>query len=155
MALRKILPWLVFSSLIFLIISGIVLKDKFNTYLSKSIKNQASPELIISGDALIDSLYNYTKNGSQYQATFLEFGATGCSACRKMETVMSEIETQYPRTVNVIFLNVLKPENQNLMKYYGIAAIPTQVLLNRDGKEYFRHSGFISTEELKIHFNHH
>ena len=34
------------------------------------------------------------------------------------------------------------------MKYYGIAAIPTQVLLNKEGKEFFRHTGFYSTEEL-------
>jgi thioredoxin 1 len=40
------------------------------------------------------------------------------------------------------------PENQPLMKYYGIAAIPTQVLLNKEGKEYLRHTEYFSTEKL-------
>lgn len=34
------------------------------------------------------------------------------------------------------------------MKYFGVAAIPTQVLLDKEGKEFFRHSGYYSTEEL-------
>ena len=38
------------------------------------------------------------------------------------------------------------------MKYYGIAVIPTQVLLDKQGKEFFRHSGFISTGDLETHF---
>jgi thioredoxin 1 len=38
------------------------------------------------------------------------------------------------------------------MRYYGIAAIPTQVLLANDSEEYFRHSGFISSIELTKKF---
>ncbi len=66
-----------------------------------------------------------------------------------MESVIEEIRRKYPKHVNVVVLNVLKPENQNLMKLYGIAAIPTQVLLDINGKEYFRHTGFISTPDLE------
>jgi len=61
---------------------------------------------------------------------------------------MEEIQTKHPKTVNVVFLKVLLPENQNLMKYFGVAVIPTQVLLDKDGKEFFRHSGYYSTEDL-------
>jgi thioredoxin 1 len=66
-----------------------------------------------------------------------------------MESVMEEISTKYPIKVNVVFLNVLKPESQNLMKLYGIAAIPTQILLNKNGKEFFRHTGYISSTDLE------
>jgi thioredoxin 1 len=34
------------------------------------------------------------------------------------------------------------------MKYFGVATIPTQVLLNRNGKEFYRHSGYITPEEI-------
>jgi len=56
----------------------------------------------------------------------------------------------------VVFLNILKPENQLLMKYYGIAVIPTQVLLDKEGEEFFRHSGFIffDTFESKLFLIH-
>lgn len=145
---KKILPWVVFIALFGLIIIGFTLKDDMNNYLSKMIKEQTSSETKASGLALIDSLYNYTKNGQTYEVTFLEFGATGCSACKRMEPVMEEIREKHPKTIQVVFLNVLKPESQDLMKFYGIASIPTQVLLDKEGKEFFRHSGYYSTEEL-------
>jgi len=58
--------------------------------------------------------------------------------------------------LNVVFLNILKPENQLLMKYYGIAVISTQVLLDKEGEEFFRHSGFIffDTFESKLFLIH-
>lgn len=54
--------------------------------------------------------------------------------------------------MNVIFYNVLKLENQEFMKYYGIAAIPTQVLLDPTGREIFRHTGYYSFDELEQEF---
>lgn len=153
--LKKILPWVMFVLLFGLIIIGFALKENMNNYLSKMMKEQAAPETKASGAALIDSLYNYSKNGQSFEITFLEFGATGCSACKRMESVMEEINKKYPETVNVVFLNILKPESQILMKYFGVASIPTQVLLNKDCKEFFRHSGYISTEELETKFDFH
>jgi thioredoxin 1 len=146
--LKKILPWVMFAMLFGLIIIGFALKDNMNAYLSKMMKAQAGSEIIHSGSAYVDSTFNYIKNGKSYQLTFLEFGSTGCSACKRMESVMAEISTKYQQTVNVVFLNILKPETQNLMKYFGVAAIPTQILLDKDGKEFFRHTGYCSTKEL-------
>lgn len=111
------------------------------------MKEQAGSEIINLGSAYIDSTFNYTKSGQNYQITFLEFGAN-CPACKRMESVMEEIRTKYPQSVNVVFLNVLKPENQILMKYFGVATIPIQVLLDRKGKEYFMHTGYYSAEEV-------
>ena len=42
------------------------------------------------------NLYNYTKSDLDYKITFLEFGSTGCSACKRMESVMESIKTNYP-----------------------------------------------------------
>jgi thioredoxin-related protein len=47
----------------------------------------------------------------------------------------------------VVFLNILKLENQALMKYNGVAAIPTQVLLKKDGKAFYRHSGYFPNNQ--------
>jgi len=149
---KKVLPWIIFILLFTLLIIGFSLKDNMNSYLSELMQKQASPEITLSGNALIDSLYNYSENGLKYETTFLEFGATGCSACKRMESVMEEIQGKYPNRVNIVFLNVLKPESQNLMKLFGIAAIPTQVLLNKEGKEFFRHTGYISTAEIRNTF---
>jgi len=70
-----------------------------------------------------------------------------------METVMEEVKNDYPQTIQVVFLNILQMENQTMMKYYGVVAIPTQVLLDKNGEEFFRHTGYISYSDLKQHFN--
>jgi len=151
--LKRILPWFIFVCLFALLIIGYSFKDSMNSYISKMMRAQASPEMDKKGSAVVDSLYNYSVNGLEFQITFLEFGAKGCSACTRMELVLEKIRNVYPQKVNVVFLNVLQPENQFLMKYYGIAAIPTQVLLNKNGFEYFRHTGYYSFEELEKEIN--
>lgn len=150
--IKKVLPWFVFVLFAALLIIAYALKDKMNNYTAELIKQQASPEIISSGEALIDSLYNYSENGLDYSFTFLEFGAKGCTACKRMEKVMEQIRSEYPNRVNVVFNNVLKADQQNLMKMYGIATIPTQILLDKNGKEIFRHTGYISSPELSLHF---
>jgi len=113
---KKVLPWIIFILLFGLLIIGFSLKNKMNNYLSEMMKQQASPEITPSGNALVDSLYNYSNNGLEYEITFLESGATGCSACKQMESVLEEIRLKYPKQVNVVFLNVLKPEKVNELK---------------------------------------
>jgi thioredoxin 1 len=129
-----------------------VFKGSMNTFVSKKMKAQAGETILKSMPLLLDSAFNYEKNGEKYRLTFLEFGATGCISCRMMEKVMNEVKEKYPDKIKVKFINVLLPETQDMMKYFGIAAIPTQVLMDSTGKEVFRHTGYFSTEELENEF---
>ena len=61
---------------------------------------------------------------------------------------MDEIKREYRNRVKVVFVNVSQKDNKELVDYFGIVTIPTQVLLNKEGKEYFRHNGYLSAEEL-------
>ncbi|MBU8891334.1 MAG: thioredoxin family protein [Bacteroidales bacterium] len=131
----------------------ITFKEKLNNVASKVILSQVNVEIINSASTYVDSLFNYQKNNSDFHVTLLEFGSTGCVACKRMETVLEEINEKYPTTVNIISLNVTLPENQNLMKYFGIAAIPTQVLLDKRAEEFFRHTGFYTTKNLSNQIN--
>lgn len=130
-----------------------VFKDRMNTMVSEKMTKQVTHEQKTHVKEYIDSAFNYTGNGLPYQITFLEFGATGCVACRRMEKVMAQTRENYPEIVQVLFINVLFRENQDLMKYYGIASIPVQVLLDPTGREYFRHTGYISFHDLKTAFD--
>ena len=150
---KKIFLWVVYVLLFGFVIIGYALKENMNKYLSKMMKAQAGSEIINSGLTYADSTFNYTKNRLNYQLTLLEFGSIGCSSCKRMERVMDEIIKKYPQTVNVVFLNILKPKNQVLMKYFGVASIPTQVLLDKCGKEFFRHSEYYSIDELILQIN--
>ncbi|MEZ7914623.1 thioredoxin family protein [Macellibacteroides fermentans] len=124
-------------------------KQNMENYISKIAKQSNTVESNLSTEAKLDELYNYTKNDKTLQFTFIEFGAKGCSACLRMETVMDEIRKNHGDKINVVFYNVLLPENQEYMTFYGVATIPTQILLDSSGKEIFRHNGFISMKEIE------
>ena len=62
---------------------------------------------------------------------------------------MDHIKNEYPDKVNVFFTDISKPSNQFLIKYFGIVSIPTQVLLDKNGNEIFRHAGYLGAEELE------
>jgi thioredoxin 1 len=65
-----------------------------------------------------------------------------------MQPVMDSIRQKYPDQVSVVFYDVWTDEGQPYGRQYGIRVIPTQVFLNKDGKEFFRHEGFFPEEEL-------
>ncbi|MFO8234117.1 MAG: hypothetical protein R6U04_01750, partial [Bacteroidales bacterium] len=113
--IKKILPFLFIVLLLAILIFGFAMKNRINNSLSDILQQQASPEIMLSAEELVDSLYNYSGNNSDYEITFLEFGAKGCSACKRMEKVMDEIGQKYAGKVNVVFINVLLPGSQDLM----------------------------------------
>ncbi|MBA7546111.1 hypothetical protein ES705_38494 [subsurface metagenome] len=80
--------------------------------------------------------------------TFVELGSVGCIPCDKMQPIMKEIEEEYKGQVKVIFYDVKTAEGNPYIKEFGIRAIPTQVFLDKDGNEYFRHLGFFAKDEL-------
>jgi thioredoxin 1 len=65
-----------------------------------------------------------------------------------MQPIMKEIEEEYAGTVKVVFHDVWTAEGKPYAQKYGIRVIPTQVFLDKDGVEYFRHEGFFPKDEL-------
>jgi len=84
----------------------------------------------------------------EYKVTFIELGSVRCIPCQKMQPIMKSIREKYPTQVNVVFHDVWTEAGAPFAKQYGIEAIPTQVFLDKDGKEYFRHVGYFPEEEL-------
>jgi thioredoxin 1 len=82
------------------------------------------------------------------KATFVELGSVGCIPCDKMQPIMKEIAEEYQGQVKVIFYDVRTVFGAPYKKKFNIRAIPTQVFLDKDGKEYFRHLGFFAKDEL-------
>lgn len=84
----------------------------------------------------------------KHKVTFIELGSVRCIPCQKMQPIMQSIEEKYPDQVKVVFYDVWTPEGRPYADKYGIKAIPTQVFLDENGKEYYRHTGFFPEEEL-------
>ncbi|MCK5534124.1 thioredoxin family protein [bacterium] len=82
------------------------------------------------------------------KVTFIELGSIKCIPCRMMEPIIEEIKEEYAGQVKVIFYDVWTAEGRPYARKYNIRTIPTQVFLDKDGNEYFRHQGFFAKDEL-------
>jgi len=74
----------------------------------------------------------------------LDLGSTECIPCKMMWPILEEMKKEFAGKMTVDFLDVGKKENLPLAKKYGIKLIPTQVFMDADGKELWRHEGYIS-----------
>ena len=88
------------------------------------------------------------KKAVKYKVTFIELGSVRCIPCQKMQPVMKAIEEKYGTQVKVVFHDVWTPEGKPFADQYNINAIPTQVFLDENGKEFSRHEGYFPEEEL-------
>lgn len=120
------------KSLLFFAAMAIVF---FNTDCSGQTENKA-------GKTNTETVKN------NYKVTFIELGSVRCIPCQQMQPIMKSIEAKYGKDVKVVFHDVWTETGAPYAKQYGIEAIPTQVFLDKDGKELFRHVGYFPEEEL-------
>lgn len=86
------------------------------------------------------------KARSSGKPTIVEFGATGCVPCDRMQPILDNLRKKFPGKLNVVFVHVR--EEQILAARYGIQSIPVQVFFDAGGKEVFRHVGFYAEKEV-------
>jgi len=91
---------------------------------------------------------NTKKDAIKYKVTFVELGSVRCIPCKQMQPVMKSIEQKYSTQVKVVFYDVWTTEGKPYGAQYNIESIPTQVFLDENGKEFFRHVGFFEESEL-------
>jgi len=89
-----------------------------------------------------------TTKEDNIKVIFVELGSKGCVPCDMMQPIMEEIKEEYPSQVKVIFHDVKTKDGYVYAQQFKIRVIPTQVFLDSDGNEYFRHEGFFPKEEV-------
>jgi thioredoxin 1 len=82
------------------------------------------------------------------KVTFVELGSVTCIPCKQMQPVMKAVEAKFGEQLKVVFYDVNKEENKKISEQYKIKLIPTQVFLDENGKEFFRHQGFYPEKEI-------
>ena len=92
---------------------------------------------------------NAENKKSEGKITFVELGSLNCIPCKQMKKVMEEVENEYKDRINIVFYDVHSEKDADMADKYGIKLIPTQVFLDKNGKEYFRHEGYYPTKEVK------
>lgn len=78
--------------------------------------------------------------------TMLDLGAKSCIPCKMMIPVLDAVEKDYAGRAAIIFIDVW--ENREQSQKYGLRAIPTQIFYDKQGKEAFRHEGFLDKKAI-------
>ncbi|MDZ7741103.1 MAG: thioredoxin family protein [Bacteroidota bacterium] len=92
--------------------------------------------------------YDFTDGEKTFKASLLEIGAETCPSCRRMKKVIERIHDHYAGNLHVERINITKKEGLNKAKEFGLIMIPMQVLLNQKGELVYRHTGYISFDDL-------
>ena len=96
-------------------------------------------------DLTSTSLKQAVSNG---KPTLAEFGRGICIPCKEMKPILEELSVEYKGELNVVIVEV--DDNVDLTRQFGIMMIPTQIFLDSDGEEVFRHVGFYPKEEIIV-----
>jgi thioredoxin 1 len=94
-------------------------------------------------DTIDGTLARAKKEG---KAVMLELGSVGCIPCEQMKPVMQKLQDTYKGKLEVIFIDVR--EDHDTGHRFGVRMIPTQVFLDKTGKEFHRHIGYYAYDEI-------
>lgn len=127
--------------LIFLYTLTAACSQEKNYAASENIKQNSSSS---KGTVLVTN--NLELDFSKHKVTFIELGADRCIPCKAMQPIMREIAEEYKDQIQVVFYDVWKDPRP--ARHYRIQLIPTQVFIDQNGKEIFRHVGFYPKNEI-------
>ena len=80
----------------------------------------------------------------------IELGSANFMPSLKMQLNMSSLKKKYRKQIQVIFYDVMKPDQKKYAEKYELKNIPTQVFLDGSGKEIKRHEGFLPMDEIEL-----
>ena len=76
----------------------------------------------------------------------VELGAGKCTACKEMKPIIEELRKEYTGRLRVDSFDVIEQAEQAAP--FNWKLIPCQVFLDPDGRELWRHEGFISRVDI-------
>ena len=99
--------------------------------------------LFFTTDAFAEDYLNIPIKG---RVTMIDLGAKKCIPCKMMAPILVKLEKAYKGTADIVFIDVWK--NKQPAKRFKIRAIPTQIFFNEQGKEVYRHVGFLDEKSI-------
>ena len=76
----------------------------------------------------------------------LELGSKDCIPCKAMAPILDELAKTFAGKLDVQFIDVVK--DLAAIDKYGVKTIPTQIFFSAEGRELFRHVGFLSRADI-------
>lgn len=78
--------------------------------------------------------------------TLLDLGSEQCVPCKLMAPILKKVEQDFRDRAAVIVIDVYRYPEQ--AKRFGVRAVPTQIFFDKNGKEVYRHMGFMSEKAI-------
>jgi thioredoxin 1 len=83
--------------------------------------------------------------------TMIDLGKKNCTQCKMMAPILEKLKIKYEGKAEIVFINLMDdPEQQYRFK---LKALPTQIFFNKEGKEIFRHTGFMAEKAIVEQLN--
>lgn len=80
----------------------------------------------------------------------VELGSDSCASCIAMQQVLTELRARHPDRLEVVSINLMRYPEQT--QVWRVKFIPTQVFLDGQGRELFRHVGYLSRPAVEERF---
>jgi thioredoxin 1 len=87
-------------------------------------------------------------NNNDKRPMLWDFGAKKCMPCIKMVPILDQLSVEYKDYFTVKFTDVWISKNIREAKNFGIESIPTQIFFDKNSKELWRHTGYISKKDI-------
>ena len=102
--------------------------------------------LLSGGICIAESHVDLNQLPIKGMVTMIDLGAKKCVPCKMMAPIMEKMEKQYQGRAAIVFIDVW--ENKDQATKYGVRVIPTQIFYDENGKETYRHVGFLGEEAI-------
>lgn len=121
-------------------------KNNDQTQVQPKTGNEEICDTLVSTDEVQTPAIKYDTLSTQNLPRMLELGSVGCRPCDMMVPILDELRIDYVGRLSVEFYDVRKDPSP--AQKYRIRLIPTQIFLDAEGNEFFRHEGYYPKEEI-------
>ncbi len=91
------------------------------------------------------ALADFNTTISKTKTVLVDFGATWCPPCKKMEPVLKNVQAN--NAAQFSLLKVDGSRDQDLLKQFSVTALPVFIIF-KDGKQVWRRDGIATEEEI-------
>jgi len=96
----------------------------------------------------IDNLLADAKK--ENKLVMLELSSTTCSTCRRMQPFLIDIADTYKDKLIIKTIHV--DERTDIARMFQVTSVPTQIFIDKEGNQYFKHIGYFSKENIIAKF---
>jgi thioredoxin 1 len=95
---------------------------------------------------------NFLKNlPVKGMVTMIDLGKKNCTQCKMMAPILEKLKVKYDGKAAIVFINLLEDPEQQYR--FNLKALPTQIFFDTEGKEVYRHVGFMSEKDIVAQLN--